>query len=61
MATKRLHECLYCGFTWQPASLISNSWVPESVKQCLKCKDKNIRVKEVETVDYYHKREGRKK
>jgi len=59
--TKRVHECLYCGYTWVPSNYASYGWVSPDVKKCLKCNDRNIRVREEKTVDYYKVPEEKKK
>lgn len=41
--------CQYCNYSWQI------NYVPNEFVYCSKCRDKNIRIKDLnaETVDYY--------
>lgn len=52
---KRHFECTYCGHTW----LIDTNkarWlysIAETTDHCPKCKDRNVKERQYETVDYY--------
>lgn len=61
MSTKKICECLYCGYKWAIDNYASYGWAPDHLRKCLKCGDKTLKIREEKTVDYYPKEEEKKK